>query len=74
MDIRGYPKGPIEGNQLCWLGNLEFVIKDVQDPSEKLLTHYNYREKMYKGRNIGVQAMQKSLSTVQIIEDNNRRQ
>ena len=45
IDIEGNPKGPIQGNMLCWFGNLEFVTKDIKDPTQKLLTRYNYRDK-----------------------------
>ena len=38
VDIEGNPKGPIKGNCLCWLGNLEYVTKDASDPDKKLLT------------------------------------
>ena len=62
IDIEGNPKGPIRGNMLCWFGNLEFVTKDIEDPTQKLLTRYNYRDKKYKDKPIGKVAMGKALS------------
>ena len=62
IDIEGNPKGPIQGNMLCWFGNLEFVTKDIKDPTQKLLTRYNYRDKKYKDKPIGKVSMGKALS------------
>ena len=62
VDIQGNPKNGIQGNTLCWLGNFEFVIKDVEDDTAKLLTHYNNRDKKYKNRSVGTSAMRNALS------------
>ena len=53
IDIHGNPKGEVKGNCLCWLGNLEFLIKDVVNPKKKLLTNYNKREKRFGNQNVG---------------------
>ena len=54
IDIHGNPKGEgVKGNCLCWLGNLEFLIKDVVNPKKKLLTNYNKREKRFGKQNVG---------------------
>ena len=51
------PKGDIIGNQLCWYGNLCYVIKDVSDPKQKLLTRYKTREKIFGDQNVGKKAV-----------------
>ena len=53
VDIEGNPKGPIKGNCLCWLGNLEYVTKDASDPDKKLLTNYNKRQKRFGEQCVG---------------------
>ena len=53
VDIEGNPKGPIRGNCLCWLGNLEYVTKDAKDPDKKLLTNYNKRQKRFGDQCVG---------------------
>ena len=61
LDIEGRPKGPIRGNQLCWYGNLEYVTKDLEDTTAKLLQHYNKRAKKYGVKNISDKLAQKCL-------------
>ena len=61
VDIEGRPKGPIQGNQLCWFGNLQYVTKDLDDPTSKLLQHYNKRGKEFGVKNISVKAAQKAV-------------
>ena len=55
------PKGDIIGNQLCWYGNLCYVIKDVSDPKQKLLTRYKTREKIFGDQNVGKKVAQKAM-------------
>lgn len=38
-DGDGNPKGKVKGNLLCWWGLLEWLIKDVKDPNEKLISN-----------------------------------
>ena len=52
LDINGIPKSPVEGNTLCWFGNLEYVTKDLSNPSEKLLQNYDKRKKIYGKQNV----------------------
>ena len=55
------PKGDIIGNQLCWYGNLCYVIKDVSDPKQKLLTRYKTREKIFGDQNVGKKVAQRAM-------------
>ena len=61
LDTKGKPKGPIQGNQLCWFGNLEYVTKDLEDPTKKLLQHYIKRERKFGIKNISDKLAQKCL-------------
>ena len=60
-DVEGYPKGEIRGNQLCWYGNFEYVTKDTEDPSHKLLQRYDKRHKKYGKRNFGDSNVKRAL-------------
>ena len=62
VDISGFPKEPIQGNELCWFGNFEFVTKDMQDENTKLLQNYNYRKKKYGTTNVGHRAATRAIS------------
>ena len=62
MDIDGVPKGPIVGNQLCWYGNFEFLTRDLEDPTQKLLQQYNKRAKRFGKVNVGDKPAKKSLN------------
>ena len=52
-NVCGNPKGPIRGNPFCWLGCLEYTIKDAK-PGVKLITYYNKREKVFGTKPVGV--------------------
>ena len=62
VDCRGMLKHEVKGNELCWFGNLEYVIKDVQDPKRKLFQNYVYREKKYGKVNVGEKVANTCLS------------
>ena len=61
VDGKGYPKGLVSGNLLCWYGNFEWIAKHVQDPKAKLLKKWNYRRKSFgdvnRGRDIAVKTL-----------------
>ena len=61
VDINGLLKKPMKGNCLCWYGNFEYCIKDLQDPSRKLLQKYNKRAKKYGNVNVGKEIVDKAL-------------
>ena len=52
---------PIIGNQLCWYGNLVYLLKDLEDPTQKLIQVYNKREKKYGKVNVGDKVAKKAL-------------
>ena len=52
---------PIIGNQLCWYGNLVYLLKDLEDPTQKLIQVYNKREKRYGKVNVGDKVAKKAL-------------
>ena len=52
---------PIIGNQLCWFGNLVYLLKDLKDPTQKLIQVYNKREKKYGKVNVGDKVAKKAL-------------
>mgnify|MGYP001240887221 CR=1 FL=1 len=56
-----WAKGPIRGNQLCWFGNLVYVVKDLEDPNKKLLQQYVMRHKKYGNVNVGERVAGKAL-------------
>lgn len=60
LDVEGMPKGAIIGNQLCWLGNLFYLTREVPKGS-KLLQKYNKREKRFSTRNIGEKLAKKAI-------------
>ena len=62
VDCRGMLKHEVKGNELCWFGNFEYVIKDLQDSSKKLLQNYVYREKKYGKTNVGERVAKTCLS------------
>ena len=37
VDGLGNPVGTVKGNLLCWWGLLEWLIKDITNPDEKLV-------------------------------------
>ena len=47
MQTNGKLKGPVRGNQCCWFGNLEYVVKDLPNLDQKLLQNYNLRKRKY---------------------------
>jgi len=54
LDQKGKLKQPkVIGNELCWYGNLEFLVKHVQNPDQKLLQRYNLRKKCFGSQNLG---------------------
>ena len=61
VDGRGMPKGPIQGNQLCWYGNLVYATKDLHDAQKKLLQRYVKREKSYGNENVGARKAGRAL-------------
>ena len=61
LDIEGLPKKPIEGNILCWYGNLEFCTKDLHDVDQKLIQRYIKRSKKYGKVNVGEKVAGKAL-------------
>ena len=46
VDINGNPKGEVKGNVFCWLGELDYCIKDAS-PGKKLFCYYNKRAKKF---------------------------
>ena len=62
VDCRGMLKHEVKGNELCWFGNFEYIVKDLQDPKKKLLQNYVYREKKYGKTNVGERAAKTCLS------------
>ena len=63
VDGRGYPKGPVVGNVLCWYGLFEWIAKLVKNPDAKLLKKWNYRQKQFGNVNRGRDCAVKSLFT-----------
>ena len=63
MNGKGYPKGKIKGNLLCWYGNFEWIAKFVTKPEQKLLKKWNYRKKTFGDVNRGRDLAVKSLYT-----------
>ena len=63
MDGKGYPKGPVVGNLLCWYGLFEWIAKLVKNPDAKLLKKWNYRQKKFGNVNRGRDCAVKSLFT-----------
>ena len=63
MDGKGYPKGPVVGNVLCWYGLFEWIAKLVKNPDAKLLKKWNYRQKKFGNVNRGRDCAVKSLFT-----------
>ena len=61
LDIEGLPKKPIEGNMLCWFGNLEYCTKDLHDVDQKLIQRYIKRAKKYGKVNVGEKVANKAL-------------
>ena len=59
VDVNGNPKGPVSGNPFCWLGCLEYTIKDAK-PGVKLITYYNKREKTFGKKPVGVKENKKA--------------
>jgi hypothetical protein len=39
VDDVGNPVGKVKGNLLCWWGLLEYMIKDIRNPDEKLIVN-----------------------------------
>ena len=62
VDCRGMFKHEVKGNELCWFGNFEYIVKDLQDPKKKLLQNYVYREKKYGKTNVGERVAKTCLS------------
>ena len=48
----GVPKGPVEGNILCWYGNLELILKYAVTDTP-LMNHYVVRKAQYGTKPIG---------------------
>ena len=63
MDGKGYPKGLVVGNLLCWYGLFEWIAKHVKKPESKLLKKWNYRKKQFGDVNRGRDCAVKSLFT-----------
>ena len=63
VDGRGYPKGLVLGNLLCWYGLFEWIAKHVKKPDAKLLKKWNYRKKQFGNVNTGRDCAVKSLFT-----------
>ena len=61
LDIEGLPKKPLEGNLLCWFGNLEYCTKDLHDPDQKLVQNYVKRAKQYGKQNVGQKVADRAL-------------
>ena len=63
MNGKGYPKGKIIGNLLCWYGNFEWLATHITKPDEKLIKKWNYRNRVFGDVNRGRDLAVKSLFT-----------
>ncbi len=58
VDQKGNPKGDIKGNVDCWLGELEYVIKDATE-GKRLVSYYNKRQKRFGSQAVGAKPSNK---------------
>ena len=62
INQHGRPKEPrVIGNENCWYGGLEFVTKDLIDPTKKLIQLWNLRKRKFGTQNVGKEVAQKAI-------------